>query len=112
RLELVDRDHAFLRIRGADSDRARGRAVAVVRERSLERREHTDLLAVGRALALALAPERALHRRDRDLDLRVVGLARGDLLEEEARPEQHAQRTGRAVARREALQLVGDRGDR
>src|SRR5688572_322860 len=56
--------------------------------------------AVGEAL---LAKQRHLQRCKRDLELLVVGLDGRDLLDEEARPEQDAERAGRAPLREHAL---------
>jgi len=50
-----------------------------------------------------LPPEGGAERRERDLELRVVRLGGGDLLDEEARPEERAERARRAEAGEDAL---------
>src|SRR5580704_12476914 len=79
-----------------------GDQLAVAGERAIDGR--------GR-LARDLAPERRAERGQRDLELGVVGLGRGDLLHEEAWPEERSQGPRRAIAGEDALDLVRDGGD-
>src|SRR5262245_54466314 len=84
------------RARSSPSARS-ARSPSAMRRRNPERSERVGELrerahSLRRALPFALARDRALHRRDRDLDLALVGLAGRDLLEEEAGVEKHAQR--------------------
>src|SRR3954471_23992993 len=62
---------------------------------------------VGRAFALGGYRE----RRERDLELRVVGLDGRDLLHQKARPQKDAQRSALGMASEQPLQLERHGGD-
>src|ERR1700722_19873921 len=80
------------------------------RERFVAREGHVARRVAGIG-GRRLAEERRAQRGERDLELVVVGLYGGDLLHEEARPQERPEWPGRAVASEDALQLEGHRDD-
>ena len=104
-LELVDREHQAARA-GAVSGREARR-----REQRLVARERHVVLGRAWRPRWPSTEQRHAQARQRDLELRVVGLGRRDLLHEKPRHEEHAERTGRAVPREEPLEFERDRDE-
>ncbi len=104
--ELVELDESFGELLEALSrqhgSRSKRRSGA---DRRVRRKDD-----VGRAVAClpALAKERRAKRRERHLELIVVGLDGGDALDEKPWEEQRPQRARRAIPREEALDLERD----